>query len=113
MLHMERLFQKSVSRDSLNLNGQWTITYDPDERGESLGYAQGKGLSDNVVYVPSCWNFDLGRYDYMGTVWYSRKFITKQEANSRLVFHAVSGQAEVYLDGKLLGSHYGSYNRFS
>ena len=110
---MERLFQKSVGRDALSLNGQWTITYDPDGQGDSLGYPGGKALCNDPTYVPSCWNFDLGRYDYMGTVWYSRTFITDRVANSRLVFHAVSGQADVYLDGNLLGSHYGSYNRFS
>jgi beta-glucuronidase len=109
---MERLFQKSVKRNSICLNGQWNVTYDPDNKGESLGYPEGKALSDDPVYIPSCWNFDLNRYDYMGCTWYSRRFITAEQKNSRLIFHAVSGEAIVYLDGNKLGSHYGSYNKF-
>jgi len=109
---MERLFQKSVKRSSICLNGQWNITFDPDNNGESLGYPEGKALSGDPVYVPSCWNFDMGRYDYMGCVWYSRTFVTPIQKNSRLIFHAVSGEAVVYLDGQKLGSHYGSYNKF-
>ncbi|UCC22270.1 MAG: hypothetical protein JSW23_10825 [Planctomycetota bacterium] len=110
---MERLFQKSVRRRSICLNGQWNITYDPNNEGEKRGYAKGHDPADNQIYVPSCWNFELGRYDYMGVVWYSRKFSTAQTMHSRLVFHAVSGQATVYLDSKELGSHYGSYTKFS
>ena len=109
---MERLFRKSVKRNTICLNGQWTITYDPDNQGESLGYPEGKALSNNPVYVPSCWNFDLDRYDYMGCAWYSCSFTTATQKNFRLIFHAVSGEAVVYLDGKKLGSHYGSYNKF-
>jgi beta-glucuronidase len=110
---MERLFQKSIGRKSVCLNGQWNITYDPENTGEKRGYCMGHNPVDSQIYVPSCWNFELGRYDYMGTVWYSRKFTTAETSHSRLVFNAVSGQAVVYLDGKELGSHYGSYTRFS
>lgn len=109
---MERLFQKSIKRVRLCLNGQWDICYDPDQRGERLGYQTGHFAQGHPVYVPSCWNFDLGRYDYFGTVWYSRRFTTAESRNSRIVFHAVSGEAEVFLDGERLGSHYGSYTGF-
>ena len=93
---MERLFRKSVKRNSVSLNGQWNIIYDPDNNGESLGYPEGKGDSGIPVYVPSCWNFDLDRYDYMGCAWYSCIFNTAKQRNSRLIFHAVSGKAVVY-----------------
>ena len=110
---MERLFQKSMLRNTICLDGEWTITYDPDRKGETLGYGKGAGLSSQVCYVPSCWNFDLGRYDYAGVAWYARRVVIRQSTHARLVFHAVSGQAEVYLDGKKLGAHYGGYTRFS
>lgn len=109
---MERLFQESVIRKSLSLNGQWSIAYDPGNIGDDVGYSSGEFSQSNVIYVPSCWNFELGRYDYMGVVWYARRFTTAEDVNARLVFHAVSGEAVVYLDGRRLGSHYGSYTKF-
>jgi len=109
---MERIFQKSVKRTSICLNGQWNITFDPDNTGLQKGYHRGENLSEDVSYVPSCWNLQLHKFDYFGVVWYSRKFTTAISSNSRLIFHAVSGQAVVYLDGKELGQHYGSYNKF-
>jgi beta-glucuronidase len=109
---MERIFQKSIKRASICLNGQWNVTFDPENTGLQKGYHRGENLSEEVSYVPSCWNFLLQRFDYFGVVWYSRKFTTAVSSNSRLIFHAVSGQAVVYLDGKELGQHYGSYNKF-
>jgi beta-glucuronidase len=109
---VERLFQKSIKRRTVSLNGQWQIAYDPEGKGERLGYIKGEFSGANPIYVPGCWNFELGKYDYFGAVWYSRKFNTAQTCNSRIIFHAVSGQAEVYLNGKKLGSHYGSYTKF-
>jgi beta-glucuronidase len=109
---MERLFQTSVLRKRISLNGQWQKCYDPEGCGGQQGYQAGYFPGDSTAYVPSCWNFDLGRYDYSGPVWYARKFITAQSSNSRIIFHAVSGQAEVYLDGEYLGNHYGGYTKF-
>lgn len=109
---MERIFQKSLKRKSINLNGQWNITFDPENKGIEKRFQQGENLSDGVTYVPSCWNLISQKFDYFGVVWYSRKFVTTANFNSRLIFHAVSGQAVVYLDGKKLGEHYGSYNKF-
>lgn len=109
---MERLFCKSVKRRSIVLNGQWQIMYDPQNKGQSLGYHKGGGLNNDFVYVPSCWNLDFERFDYMGVAWYSRRFTTETAGNYRLIFHAVSGRADVYVDGRELGSHYGSYTGF-
>ncbi|MEN6383827.1 MAG: sugar-binding domain-containing protein [Phycisphaerales bacterium] len=109
---MERVFQKSVKRKSMNLNGQWNITFDPENKGFEKGFQRGENLSNDVSYVPSCWNMQFNKFDYFGVVWYSRKFTTLNNSNIRLVFHAVSGLAIVYLDGKEIGQHYGSYNKF-
>ena len=109
---MDRLFQDSVQRIPFSLNGQWLIKYDAQNRGLSEGYRKGQMPFDSDIYVPSCWNFQMGRYDYFGPAWYCRKFSTAQTKNCRFVFDSVSGQATVYLDGVELGEHYGSYTRF-
>ncbi len=109
---MERLFMSSIRRKVTPLNGQWHITYDPQRRGEALGYEKGPEPEGDPVYVPSCWDLQFGRYDYKGVAWYSRSFVTETPGGCRLTFHAVSGQADVFLDGKKLGSHYGSYTKF-
>jgi len=109
---MERTFERSICRRIQSLEGQWSITFDPDNQGLRKGYPQGKNLGNQKTWIPSCWNFETDKYDYMGPVWFSREFVTDRKANTRLVFHAVSGTAVVYLDGKKIGSHYGSYNKF-
>ncbi len=109
---MERLFQTSIQRRRVCLDGQWQICYDPDECGDLLNYQTGHFPEKGETYIPSCWNFDIGKYDYSGIVWYGRTFKTSQTCNTRVIFHAVSGQAIVYLDGEKLGSHYGSYTKF-
>ncbi len=109
---MHRLFQESTRRQGMCLSGQWQICYDPEECGESLGYPAGNFEQGRPTYVPSCWNFDLGKYDYFGVVWYCRYFETAGRRNTRIVFHAVSGEVEIFLDGEKLGSHYGSYTKF-
>ena len=109
---MERLFQKSIKRRTISLNGQWKIAFDPEDKGIQLDYRDGNFTKSTDTYVPSCWNFEFGKYDYSGVVWYCRKFTTSDVRNSRIIFHAVSGQAIMYLDGEELGSHYGSYTKF-
>jgi len=109
---MDRLFQDSVQRKPFSLNGQWLIKYDRQNQGHSGGYQTGRMSFDDEIYVPSCWNFQIGRYDYTGPAWYCKKFSTDQTKNSRFIFDSVSGQATVYLDGAELGGHYGSYTRF-
>ncbi|MGV7222822.1 MAG: glycoside hydrolase family 2 protein [Nitrospinales bacterium] len=110
---MERIFQKSVKRKTIPLDGQWNIAFSPDNVGLEEIFPQDHNIPEHFTYIPSCWNFEPGRFDYMGIVWYSKKFITGEVANRRIIFHAVSGHATIFLDGKELGWHYGSYNRFS
>jgi beta-glucuronidase len=109
---VERLFVKSIRRNVTSLNGQWSIGYDPQRRGDSLGYEKGKGPVGEPIYVPSCWDIQFDRYDYKGAAWYRRTFLTEEPGPCRLIFHAVSGQAVIFLDGKKLGDHYGSYTKF-
>ncbi len=103
---MDRLFKEHNLRKTTLLDGVWKFkTVDTDELLTEIP-------EDAVdMYVPSCWNLRLGLLDYQGFAWYFRKFTSESE-NILLSFGAVSGTAKVYLDGELLGSHYGSYTQF-
>ncbi len=104
---MKRLFNDHIKRKVTYLDGLWKFkAVDSDEVLNSIP----KDAVD--MYVPSCWNFKLGLLEYQGLAWYFKK-ITANSENILLTFGAVSGTARVYLDGTLLGSHYGSYTEFS
>jgi len=50
-------------------------------------------------------------YHYEGAAWYSTTF-RSDAANLRLVCHGVNTEADVYLDGRHLGYHYGGFMKF-
>jgi beta-glucuronidase len=62
--------------------------------------------------VPSCWNNELGMYEYEGVGWYRTTIVLGSRQHVRLIFHAVMGHADVYLDGEHLGCHYGGFTPF-
>lgn len=72
-------------------------------------------LSDTIT-VPGDWNTQKERlFYYEGTVWYKRSFdhVIKDAKNRQfLTFGAVNYQADVYLNGKKLGIHYGGFTPF-
>jgi beta-glucuronidase len=63
------------------------------------------------VIVPSVWNTESGLLDYEGIAWYEKKFYTEGGC-LRFHFGAVMTECFVYLDGILLGSHYGGFCEF-
>ncbi len=104
---MDRLFREHNLRKTSLLDGVWKFKTVEDD-------AILTEIPDDAIdmYVPSCWNLRLGLLEYQGFAWYFKEFETKSE-NILLSFGAVSGTARVYLDGELLGEHYGSYTEFT
>lgn len=108
---MNRLFETHPRRNVQSLDGLWQFKTDPDNKGiEEKWYEAFPGNTDKV-YVPSCWNNELGLYEYEGVAWYKTTFDSVDET-VKLHFHGVTGQAKVYLDGLLLGEHYGGFTGF-
>ncbi|WP_426454734.1 sugar-binding domain-containing protein [Paenibacillus sp. S-38] len=64
------------------------------------------------MYVPACWNNELNLFDYEGVAWYRTTIRLEDTQHVRLVFHAVLGHSDVYLDGQHLGYHFGGYTPF-
>lgn len=109
-IKMSRLFIEHKKRKVQCLDGAWQSVKDANREGEALGYPK-KLVGAHTTNVPSVWNTELGMLEYEGVVWYEKEFYT-EGGTLRFSFGAVMTEAQVYLDGELLGSHYGGFNRF-
>ncbi len=96
----------------INLNGQWTFAFDHGQSGHQADWQLSTGF-DRPITVPfspesSC--SGVGYTDFIRAMWYHRT-VTVPDAwkDSRVLLHfgAVDYEAEVYLDGKSVGLHFG------
>ena len=138
--HAQELLTSVHQRDTYSLNGEWQYIVDPYETGfydyrfkekhekdpgaywnsgvvkDSLALVEHGYSDENTLNVPGDWNSQDPKFLYYeGTVWYKKSFDyqKKQSANRLfLYFGAVNYQAEVYLNGKKLGSHKGGFTPF-
>lgn len=85
-----------------------------------------KNKTDRVEYdfdaaptmvVPGDWNSQKENlFYYEGTVWYKKSFDVENYDNSKryyIHFEAVNYRADVYLNGKKLGTHFGGFTPFN
>jgi beta-glucuronidase len=132
LLHQAVLAQTSMinvyGRNSMLLNGRWETIIDPFDVG--IGWraiykdAKPTGKADFVEYsfdqtnalkVPGDFNSQLPELTYFeSSVWYKKTFDIVQNKNERFFLHfgAVNYIADVYFNGKKLGSHEGGFTPF-
>lgn len=108
---MIRLFDQFSKRDITLLDGVWRFNTDPKKVGVTEKWFEIFPETSIDMVVPSCWNNQFGYFQYDGLAWYQTTF-TSSKATNKLVFHGISGQAEVYVDGEHVGSHYGGFTGF-
>ena len=136
----QSLLTNTASRLTYSLNGPWQYIIDPYETGfynyrflemhendpgaywnsdvpENRSARIEYGYNEkNILNVPGDWNYQKPEFLYYeGTVWYKKSFdYQKKNELSRLFlyFGAVNYQAEIYLNGKKLGSHKGGFTPF-
>lgn len=121
------LLTNVYGRDYRLLNGRWDAIVDLYDQGERMKIFENRkpeGNTDFYEYsfdgglrleVPGDWNSQNPELKYYeGTVWYARPFEATKQAGKRtiLYFGAVSYRAEVYLNGKKIGSHEGGFTPF-
>ena len=107
---MKRLFNEHEIRKTADLCGAWLFLKDEKDKGESLGYQ--KSLPEwETVIVPSVWNNEIGMLNYEGVCWYE-KTVKTDSGTYLFEFESVMTAATVYLDGELLGEHYGGFTAF-
>lgn len=108
--------QLNACRDLASLDGIWDFRLqrtDEDASGWENGF-----VTNQVMAVPSSFNDLLVRYsdrNHWGFAWYTRSFeIPRAWADRRVVLHfgAVNYSADVWINGRLLGSHETGYTPF-
>jgi beta-glucuronidase len=131
------------NRNITSLNGNWNYIVDPYETGyysfHSEIYDQKNPGSPSAFYnnyhpknkaelveydfdkspamkVPGDWNTQKENlFYYEGTIWFKKSFNYSLKINKRLFiyFGAVNYKADVYLNGKKLGTHEGGFTPFN
>ncbi|HHV45092.1 MAG TPA: beta-glucuronidase [Firmicutes bacterium] len=95
-----RSFVQHSVRKQRALHGLWDFSIED------------KSFQDRLT-VPQCWDTTIRYYDYRGKAYYRRIFRTEGLPVCRLRFFGVSHTAQVWVDGRLVGSHFGAYTPFS
>ena len=102
---------------TLSLNGTWSFTTDPHERGERDGWFERTSGFGRQVEVPSAWQL-YGRdlLHYTGSAWYYRACEIPAEWTGRrirLTIGASDYLTRAWLNGELVGEHAGGYTPFA
>jgi beta-glucuronidase len=132
LMHFNELSAQSAminvaGRKTTSLNGSWKVILDftgagdyrqvwlekkPMKKTDFVEYSFEGGPTLNV---PGDFNTQMTELAYEeGTVWYKKTFDYKKNPQKRLFLHfgAVNYLADVYLNGKKLGSHEGGFTPF-
>jgi beta-galactosidase/beta-glucuronidase len=108
------IFEGPGARTPLTL---WTLRKDAANRGLSLGWQRG-GFAGGTVSLPNVVNptpytGHAGARNYEGSVaWYRTSFDAPRAGTYALSFQSANYLASVWVDGRALGSHRGSYLPF-
>jgi beta-glucuronidase len=135
-MQSEEQITNVLNRNITSLNGKWQIIVDPYDNGyynyrmeeSSWGFftnQKPKSKSDLVEYdfdksetlnVPGDWNSQKPELLYYeGSIWYKKSFDYHLTKGKRLFlwFGAVNYKADIYLNGKKLGTHEGGFTPFN
>ncbi len=102
----------------INLNGEWSYAFDFSKSGMERDLPNSPGFKDKII-VPFCPESKLsgvGYTDFIEAMWYQRKFEIPERWNGKRVvlhFGGVDYQSDLYIDGKLVGSHFGGTSSFN
>ncbi len=108
--------QSNRYRQVKDISGFWDFKLDPSDHGIKNGWTKGF-TGGRWIGVPASWNdqFEDTR-DYLGTAWYQTRFDRPHGSENQRVFlrfNSINYLAEVWLNGRKLGSHEGGHLPFT
>jgi len=108
----------AVFAQSLSLDGDWQIVFDPDNQGRAGAWHKSEVFATlpavQAIQVPSAW--ELIEEDYEGVAFYRRVFDVPAAWAGKVVrlhFGAVNYLAEVWLNDAVVGFHEGGFTPFT
>jgi Glycosyl hydrolases family 2, sugar binding domain/Glycosyl hydrolases family 2/Glycosyl hydrolases family 2, TIM barrel domain len=103
----------STTAKTVPLDGDWVFVPDPAANLHVADLAHASGIP---VHIPSSWQASfVDRRDYAGVAWYWRNVSVEPPPAGQLLsvrFGAVDYRADVYVNGRKVGSHDGGYLPF-
>nr|WP_321295556.1 sugar-binding domain-containing protein [uncultured Sphaerochaeta sp.] len=102
-----------------NLNGVWDFAFDDEDKGKEERWYERADFANTQIVVPfvyQCAASTIADLSYHPIFWYSRLVAYEEDAEklrSYLCFAAVDHEAEVWVNGRYMGSHRGGYTPFS
>ncbi len=106
---------KETVREKININREWKYIQGDFKGAESLEYNDEKW---DYVNIPHCFStpyFQTGFW-YSGYGWYRKYFEIPEKWNGKQIFIEFEGafrDAEIFVNGKLAGTHQSGYTGFS
>lgn len=101
----------------INLNGAWSYALDFGNSGKERRLAESTGFEGKII-VPFCPESKLSgveHKDFINYMWYQRKISVPNDWSGKKVllhFGAVDYEAEVFVDGRFAGRHFGGTSSF-
>lgn len=104
--------------DWINLNGEWTFSFDLSNSGQERQFYKSTGFDKKIIvpFAPESSLSGVGFKDFISQMWYHRTITIPQKWEGKKVllnFGAVYYKAEVYIDGEFVGRHTGGTSSFS
>lgn len=110
-----------VRENWMTLNGPWDFAFDHNNEGiPARWYAPGAALGAETLQIEVPFPYQsrlsgINSQEHCDVVWYRRTFTVPENLDARRLLHfgAADYEAQVWLDGQLLGSHEGGYSDFT
>lgn len=102
----------------VNLNGQWSYTFDFARSGMDRELFRSEGFDGQITvpFAPQSELSGVGFTDFIPEMWYQRSLeIPADWDGKRILLHfgAVDYIASIYIDGKIAGRHWGGSSSFT
>ena len=98
-----------------SLDGEWQFKFDDENKGMTEKWYT--GLSDTrSILVPFTYETEksgIHESEHHSTVWYETNIEIEEVADYTLTFEGVDYKTAVWINGQMVGTHQGAYERFS
>ena len=102
----------------INLNGQWSYTFDFSRSGMDRELFRSEGFDGQITvpFAPQSELSGVGFTDFIPEMWYQRRLEIPADWDGKKIllhFGAVDYIASIYIDGRIAGRHWGGSSSFT